>query len=209
MMTQPQFKIRAVGAGDVDEVTGILTDAHLHSALGAWLTPTEASRRAQLAVYFRRVAEHIVRHGIVEGAPAIGSSGLDGVALWLRADDPVYIDEIGYDRYRQQVFGTDTARRFAALEHVMFWRQHPAPDEYLAFLAVRPPHHGHGLGDALLRHHVLYLDNVRLNAGVHAVGPESQAWFAAHGFHAAEPADLPAGGPQLCAVWREPNPYNQ
>jgi hypothetical protein len=209
-----QFKFREVGEDDIGEVTGIFTDAYMSSEIATWLVPAQVHRRALFAVYFCRVAEHVVRHGIAQGA-AFDSDGLDAVALWLRAGDPAHVNEVGYTRWRATVFGVDTAERFAALETAMFPHNAP-PAEHLAFLGVRPTHHtaglagarlrSTGLAGALLRHHIARLDAHRLPARTHALDPYSRALLAANGYtDDGEPIDL-RGGPRIVPMWREPAP---
>lgn len=84
--------------------------------------------------------------------------------------------------------------------------RHPTDQKhwYLAFMGVVPEWQGRGLGSALMAPALAELDRSGATAYLEASTPRSRALYQRHRFEVTGEFDLPAGGPPLWQMWREP-----
>ena len=103
-------------------------------------------------------------------------------------------------------------RAFGRLLPLAIWTQlrlerlHPAkpPHWYLNFLGVEPRRQGRGLGSALLAPVLAECDLRRIPAYLEASTERNRALYERHGFTRTGTFHLPAGGPPIHEMWREP-----
>jgi GNAT superfamily N-acetyltransferase len=81
---------------------------------------------------------------------------------------------------------------------------HRPPHWYLAVMGVVPEWQGRGLGTALMRPASKELDRSGLPAYLEASTQRSRALYERHGFAVTGEFNLPANGPPLWQMWREP-----
>lgn len=189
--------IRAARVTDSLHVTELLTAAFLHSAVGDWLIPDLAIRRAVYRRYFRIHVDHALRHGFID----ISLDG-NGAAVWLPRPGH---DPDNYEQLLAEACGT-WLRRFELIDE-LFTRHHPtARHHHLAFLGVRPDRQREGIGSALLADHTTALDAKQIPAYLDASTPHSRDLYLRHGFHVVDtgPIRLPEDGPPIWPMWRPP-----
>jgi GNAT superfamily N-acetyltransferase len=93
----------------------------------------------------------------------------------------------------------------ARVRAVMDAHHRPLPEHwYLLYLGTEPSRQGTGLGAALLRPVLEECDRTGTPAYLEATSERNRALYARHGFADREPLRLPAGGPSLFPMWREP-----
>jgi GNAT superfamily N-acetyltransferase len=86
-------------------------------------------------------------------------------------------------------------------------RQHPrTPHWYLAVLGTEPARQGKGVGSALLQPVLERCDRDAIPAYLESSKESNLAFYARHGFEVTGRIELPAGGPPVWPMWREPRP---
>jgi GNAT superfamily N-acetyltransferase len=182
---------------EVRPVVRTILEAFDQIAVSRWLCPDDRERERVLGSYFALHVRHALRHGSVDYLP-----GYTGVGVWLGSPCPPIPD---YESHRDTLTGR-WADRFRALDAVMDARHPDRPHCYLAFLAVRPGHQGHGLGSTLLAHRQAVLDVTGTPAYLEAADPRSRNLYLRRGYaDCGAPLDLPVA-PSLTPMWREPRP---
>ena len=85
-------------------------------------------------------------------------------------------------------------------------RHHPAspPHYYLAVLGTDPPSQGRGLGSRVLAPVLEQCDRDGVAAFLESSKESNIAFYSRHGFRVVEEVRLPAGGPPMWAMWRDP-----
>jgi GNAT superfamily N-acetyltransferase len=79
------------------------------------------------------------------------------------------------------------------------------PDHwYLLYVGVEPQRQGEGIGGALLRPVLEECDRTGTPAYLEASCERNRALYARHGFIERDMLQLPAGGPTVFPMWREP-----
>jgi ribosomal protein S18 acetylase RimI-like enzyme len=82
---------------------------------------------------------------------------------------------------------------------------HPEqPHWYLYYLGTKAQRRGNGIGTAILRPVLEHCDEQRLPAYLEATNSRNRQLYRRHGFQELEPLALPADGPTLHPMWREP-----
>ena len=84
--------------------------------------------------------------------------------------------------------------------------KHPSEPShwYLAVLGVEPGSQGRGLGSKLMHPVLERLDGEGVAAYLEASTPRSRALYERHGFEVTGEMNLPANGPPIWLMWREP-----
>ena len=86
-----------------------------------------------------------------------------------------------------------------------FALHHPHdPLYYCQFLATAPAFQSHGIGSAFLRDELQRADAEGMPAYHEATTPRNRALYERHGYVNQGELTLPAGGPTLWRMWREP-----
>jgi len=101
------------------------------------------------------------------------------------------------------VFATRMARGLRALTTIE--KQHPRDDHYyLAVLGTEPAMQGKGVGSALLRPVLDRCDEQGVGAYLESSKESNIAFYARHGFEVTGEVALPANGPKVWLMWRNP-----
>lgn len=102
-----------------------------------------------------------------------------------------------------KTFGRRLPRALQTLS--MIEKVHPdEPHRHLAFIGVHPDQQGRGLGGALLAAMTDECDDRGLGAYLESSNRRNDALYARFGFESRGPIALPAGAPELVAMWRRP-----
>ncbi|WP_157985240.1 hypothetical protein [Lentzea terrae] len=155
---------------------------------------------------------HIVTNIVLPGGRTRWANVPQAAAIWLHykdLDSPPPVPA-GYEARLAEDCG-EYADKFAALDK-LFEKHHPrdrGSHHYLAFLAAMQE--GHGQGTALLRNHLMLLDNRKLGAYLVAADERSRDLYARHGFEQLDQAlELPGSDGAvehvMYPMWRDPQP---
>ncbi|KKJ93833.1 N-acetyltransferase [Micromonospora sp. HK10] len=198
-MTEWQGSIRQASTADAAVVTGVLADAFMRDPVSGWIFPADDHRARVHPAFFGPFVALALRTGEVH----IAGDGV-GVTLWLPVGEDHGADDGGEFAELEAALGPESMKRFGVLDELMAANHPGEPHWYLPFIAVRPEHHGKGVGSALLRDKLAELDRAGTAAYLEASSPRNAALYERLGFRR-RPAtlDLP-GGPSLYPMWRDP-----
>ena len=203
MTTQARRAVRTANLADLDTVTTVLAAAFFDGDLAPWLVAPASDRHDVYPQYFGLLAEHALRHGLVE----VTGDGL-GVAIWHEypGDDRGITPIDDYD-YRLRKATSPYTLRFIELDQAMA-AHHPTGRAhfYLALLAVHPDRQGHGYGTGLLTHRHAALDTLGRPAYLEATSKRNRDLYAWHGYRPLKPYRPGTGAPRLYPMWRDPQP---
>jgi ribosomal protein S18 acetylase RimI-like enzyme len=91
-------------------------------------------------------------------------------------------------------------RVFKATEHL-----HPVqPHWYLAVIGTAPTRRGSGFGDALMTSRLARCDVERSPVYLESSNPDNLPFYKRYGFEVTAEITLPAGGPTIWPMWRDP-----
>lgn len=201
-MAVHEVPVRRARHGDRAGVASTLADAFADDPVISFLLPPGSRARAQrLWTFF---ALEVPRSRRCDSA-WMTTDGT-AAAIWYppgKTHEPLWLTLL-QGPASTWVFGRRTplaARVLAAMiEH------HPTePHWYLLYLGTVARAQGTGRGSALLRAVLDDCDAVGVPAYLEATNDRNRALYRRHGFVDRDPLPLPAGGPPLYPMWREPS----
>jgi len=194
--------MRIASASDREAVTVALAKAFMDDPVAIWATPADRHRPRVLRHFFGALYDTHLGEETVYVDP-----DRRGAAIWALPNR--------WKATPRQ--GLRTARAFA---HPRHWPRfpriargimaaeggHPAAPKhfYLATLGVDPDHQGEGLGSRLLAPILEICDSDGIPAYLESSKHSNIAFYARHGFRVTGELRMPAGGPLVYAMWREP-----
>ena len=194
--------VRRAAAADRERIARILGAAFVEDPVFSFLLPPAMSRRqARLQRLFALEAARSEQRGGTWIA-----DGDAGASVWF---PPGQWRSTTWEDVRDapswvRVFGRQ-ARLGQQVRSDMEAHHRPLPDHwYLLYAGVAPGRQGQGVGSALLRPVLEECDRTGIPAYLEATCERNRALYARHGFVAREPLRLPADGPTLLPMWREP-----
>lgn len=193
-----QATVRRASNDDSAVVSQILAEAFMRDPVSTWIFPEYAHREQVHPAFFAPFVALALRTGEVY----LAGDGA-GATLWLPLDGGQEADEGSEFDGLEAAIGAEATKRFGVLDELMAANHPGEPHWYLPFIAVRPEHHGTGVGTALLRHKLAALDQDGSPAYLEASSPRNAALYERLGFRR-RPAtlDLP-DGPSLYPMWRD------
>ncbi|GIG55736.1 N-acetyltransferase [Longispora fulva] len=199
---EADVEIVRAAAGDLDDVTRIITTAFAPIAVCRWLVPDDTSRERVLRDFFGILTRHAAEHGYTHIATRVGAP--IAAAVWFPRTAPLP-DIPDYPARLAAATGAHLPR-FHTLDE-RFEEHHPTdPHDHLALLGVMPAWQGKGIGSLLLRHAHTRLDQVAAPAYLEACDENSQRLYARNGYlDLGDPIDLP-DGPPIFPMWRPGRP---
>lgn len=200
-MALPTTQIRAATEDDHEAVAECLALAFADDPAWAHLLPDDSTRAEQLLAFFTLEIENLVpayrQVWIVED----GSGG----AIWARPGEwrvPL-AKELRHTRQMAKIFGRRLPLAIWTL--LRLERHHPrAPHWYLHYLGVEPRCQGRGLGGTLLAPMLELCDREGSPAYLESSTERNRALYERNGFALTGAFDMPAGGPPVREMWREP-----
>lgn len=193
--------VRPAGRADRADLLDVLAAAFTDDPVARHLLPPEVRNRP--ARLRRLVAMDLSRSERVGGTWTTSEG--DGAAVWFPPGTwwPSRLELLGQVPAAVRVFGR-RLRRAGAVQQFLF-DHHPArPHWYLYRLGVRPDRQRTGIGSALLAPVLEGCDRDGRCAYLEASTERSRALYARHGFAALDPIRLPADGPTVYPMWRDP-----
>jgi ribosomal protein S18 acetylase RimI-like enzyme len=199
-MTAPTIRT-ADSEADLTIAGGLIACA-LHDARpNQYLVPDPARRQPIMSGYFRLLAEHAAS-GAGEVLLLAQDGQIHAVTVWFdHTTNPLPVPD--YEPRLAEIVPLDLRPRFAHLDKTLT-ENHPAqPHAYLAFVAVRRPDQGKGLGTALLTATHDRLDTQGLPAYLEATDATNQALYRRLGYTDLGTFTLEDGSP-FHPMWRLP-----
>lgn len=130
-----------------------------------------------------------------------------GSAIWGPAGKPLLTGLAGLATLRP-VFPYVYKHMLATFQLTnLIESMHPkVPHWYLATLGTDPEAQGKGVGSALLKPVLDHCDREGIGAYLESSKERNVPFYARHGFKVQKEVKLPAGGPSIWTMWREPRP---
>jgi ribosomal protein S18 acetylase RimI-like enzyme len=199
---QPHEGVRAATPDDLPGLEDSLARAFHDDPGWSHLLPDPADRTDRL----RRFFETELRGLAMPQGSVWTTAGADGAAVWMPPDIwrvPVSttLRELAP---MAKVFGRRLPLAFRSRLRMEGRHPRKPPHWYLAMMGVAPERQGRGLGTALMRPILERLDSERMPAYLESSTPRSRALYERNGFRVTGELHLPAGGPPLWLMWREP-----
>ena len=194
--------VRRAAAADRHQLARTLAAAFRDDPVFRHLFPPEMSRReARLERMFQlETARSQQRQGAWTTAEGTGAAVWFPPGRWSATTWENVRDGVSWVRLfgRQLQLGSK-ARSAMEAQH------RPLPDHwYLLYLGVQPQRQGTGIGGALLRPVLEECDRLGTPAYLEASCERNRSLYVRHGFVERQPVSLPAGGPTVFPMWREP-----
>jgi len=201
-MAGPNAEIRPATRADHEAAAEALALAFADDPAWAHLLPDASTRAEQLLAYFNaEIANLVPRYRQIWISEDGGAA-----AIWAKPGSwrvPM-ARELRQTRRMTGVFG----RRLplALWAQLRLERHHPRKPGhwYLHYLGVEPRQQGRGLGGALMAPVLEQCDREGIPAYLEASTERSRGLYERHGFALTGAFDLPAGGPPIREMWRDP-----
>lgn len=195
---------RPAQKSDIGELAAVLSRAFYDDPVSMWMLPEDKSRTAGLAAYFGTVTRY---HHLAGGGVEVACDGpvIGAAALW---DPPHRWKETVYTQFRMlpaliRAFGLRLGAGRAVSD--LLSAAHPEePHWYLAVIGSDPAARGRGYGQALMRSRLDRCDAEHCPAYLESSKFENVPYYQRFGFAVTGEITLPAGGPTLWQMWREP-----
>jgi GNAT superfamily N-acetyltransferase len=200
-MAGPNPQIRPATEADHEAAAEALALAFADDPAWAHLLPEPSNRAERLLAFFTaelgNLSPEYRRLWIAEDG--------SGAAVWAHPGRwrVPFTRTMRATHHMAGVFG----RRLplAIWTQLRFERHHPRDSHwYLHYLGVEPRRQGRGIGAALLAPVLEQCDREGAPAHLEASTERNRALYERHGFTLTGTFDLPAGGPSLREMWREP-----
>lgn len=195
--------IRKANIDDLGPLGLVLSRAFSDDPVMQWLLPDDRARIARLPRLFAME----LRHLFLPNDEVYTTRDLAGGALWAppgRWRTPTTKLLRAFPRLAWTLQG----RMRTAVECVSaIERIHPQEAHwYLGVVGIDPPEQGRGVGSALLAPVLERCDRDFIPAYLESSKEANLSFYQRLGFEVTETLDLPAGGPRIWPMWREPRP---
>jgi GNAT superfamily N-acetyltransferase len=193
---------RVAGPADISGVAGTLAEAFFEDPVWSWAFSDPLHRKAQHLAWFQLLVGSAVEYQWVWMTP-----GYEAVSVWVPPGYPELneSDERRLGPMLEELLG----KRANLLMEVFdcFEAAHPRTRDhyYLSLLGTHTHHRGSGLGMGLLAANLARVDAVDMPAYLESTNPGNLQRYSSVGFEVFGAFDLPAGGPTVTTMWREPS----
>lgn len=195
--------VRKASNDDVRPLAKTLARAFSEDPVMRWLVPSPKARAARLAGLFAMelVCLYLPHQEVYT------TRDLTGAALWV-PPERWQTPPAGVARALPRLAWTLRTRLPAAVRSVLaIERAHPSePHWYLALVGTDPRRQRQGVGTALLAPVLARCDHDFVPAYLELSNEVNTAFYERLGFSVTGRIDLPAGGPPVWPMWREPRP---
>ena len=196
--------VRPFVRADLSATVATLARAFDDDPVMTWIFPDERMRRRRLPSFFNSTLRSTsLRQDGTE--VAVQGSRVLGGAIWLPPGTwrpPLW---------RQLIALPGVALRLgsrlpvASATYGALLRVHPTrPHWYLSGIGTDPPERGTGVGSELMRSRLARCDADRVPAYLESSKERNVPFYERHGFAVIGELSIPAGGPTLWLMWRDP-----
>ena len=202
-MTASAPDVRRARANDLPRMAEVLATAFVDDPVFAHMLPVQVHGRA---ARLRRFFAMELPRSQAEGGAWTTADGT-GAAVWYPPGrwKPSLWQTLRQTPGMLRVLGRQAALGGRMLAEMQ--EHHPsAPHWYLLYVGVEPSRRGQGIGSALLQPVLEHCDEQRLPAYLEATNDRNRVLYRRHGFADRDEVVLPAGGPAVLPMWREPGP---
>jgi GNAT superfamily N-acetyltransferase len=193
---------RRAAAADRGKIARTLTAAFSDDPVFTYLFPPATSRRAARMerMFELETARSARRSGAWTAAGGAGAAVWFPPGQWAATTWENVRDGLSWVR----LFGRQLRLGGAVLSVLQAHHRSLPEHWYLLYLGVEPRHQGAGIGSALMRPVLEECDRTGTPAYLEATCERNRALYARHGFLDRDPLPLPADGPTMFPMWREP-----
>jgi GNAT superfamily N-acetyltransferase len=198
-------EIREARASERRAVSACLSRAFEDDPIARFIFPSDRTRLARLASFYREMVRMMSQYGVVYTDPA-----LNGASVWRLSSAPrprglrVIRDGLG-----MLLVLRGEIRRAMLLEQIVGPARPREPHWYLAILGTDPEMQGRGVGSSLLWPVLQRCDADRLPAYLESSKTENIPFYERHGFRVTRELRIPEG-PSLWTMLRSPGaPLNR
>jgi len=197
--------VRKATRNDIAPIADALVKAFDDDPVMEYFFPSKLSRRRErLGGFFRLNLKSLsLRHDEVYTT----EDGVHGAAIWMPPGKwrTTTADVIRTLPATMRLLGRQLP---FALRGLTFMESHhpKEPAYYLQVLGTQPESQGKGMGSAMLQPVLARCDREGIGAYLESSKETNVPFYSRHGFKVTEEVRLPAGGPPVWLMWREPKP---
>lgn len=197
--------VRPPRKDETGELSQVLGRAFYDDPVTVWMLPKERRRAARLATFFASVTHH---HHLAGGGVEVACDGpvVGAASLWDPPDHWKLSWRLQLTMLPALIpaFGLRLATAARTLNDMMAAVHPEEPHWYLATIGSDTTVRGRGFGQALMRSRLQRCDAEHCPAYLESSKFENIAYYERFGFVVTGEIVLPAGGPTLWQMWREP-----
>ncbi|MFA7763978.1 GNAT family N-acetyltransferase [Streptomyces sp. NRRL S-448] len=201
------YGIRFARPSESGAVAALLARAFADDPVMAWMVPA-AGRESRIARYFRLAQRQQRPHAGAVRVAATGEGRLLAAALWSGPGrwKPSAVQELAALPRYASIFGLRGLPRAGEVQNAMD-EAHPQPPHwYLPSVGTDRGLQGMGVGSALLGQQLADCDRLGQPAYLESSNVTNLPFYEKLGFRVTGEIRLPAGGPTLWPMWRDPDP---
>ncbi len=190
--------VRSASVDDHDAIIATISRAFFADPLWSWVFPDADERRAHSPVLWDFFLTAGLRHGSVQIAGASAAA-----AIWTPPGLPPIDDDesVALEAFFRRRLDARAERVLEGLGRID--AVHPdEPHWYLGVVGTHPAHAGHGIGVALLAHHLATVDAEHLPAYLESSNPANLQRYMRLGFEPRDDIRVAADGPVVTTMWR-------
>jgi ribosomal protein S18 acetylase RimI-like enzyme len=195
--------VRRATAADVDAMAEQLARTFFDDPVISHIFHNAGRREAGLRSYFRTQ----MRADYLPFGGCYTTEGHRGSAIWGPAGKPLLTGVAGILTMAPVLpyVATNLVTTLRILNLVEAMHPHE-PHWYLATLGTAVDEQGKGIGGALLRPVLEHCDREGLPCYLESSKERNLSFYGRHGFSVVKEVQLPADGPPIWTMWREPQP---
>jgi ribosomal protein S18 acetylase RimI-like enzyme len=195
--------VRRATADDIDPMAAQLARTFWDDPVTSHIFRNEARRDAGLRAYFRTQ----MRSDYMPFGGCYTAEGYAGSAIWAPAGKPLLTGLSGIMTMLPVLPYVASNLRTTLRLLNLIESMHPRePHWYLATLGTAVDQQGKGIGGALMRPVLAHCDEERLPCYLESSKERNVPFYRRHGFEVVREVQLPASGPPLWTMWRDPRP---
>ena len=191
--------VRYATAGDRDAILDAISRAFFADPLWSWVFPDPDQRRAHSPALWDFFLTAGLRNGSVQIAGACAAA-----AIWTPPGLPPIDDDesIALEEFFRSRLGRARRHRCSRGSGASTRCTPRSRHWYLGVVGTDPAHAGHGIGVALLAHHLATVDAEHLPAYLESSNPANLERYERLGFEPRDEIRVAADGPVVTTMWR-------